>query len=234
MMTEPVIELDGVDKAYRFFQLKDVRLRLEAGQIMGFVGPNGAGKSTTIRILMSMVRQDRGTVRVLGRVMPREQAAAKRDIGFVSEDLRLYGAATLDWHMRFVAQIYPGWDPAVRRRAAAALQPSSRAEDSGAVARRARQSGAAARAGQAAAPAAPRRADDRPRSGRPARDPRRADGRRPRRAPRDPVLVAQHAGRRADLRSHHVHRSRPDHRLERQGNLSRSVAAAAPRGACRA
>ena len=110
MMTEPLIELDGVDKAYRFFQLKDLRLRLEAGQIMGFVGPNGAGKSTTIRILMSMVLQDRGTVRVLGRVMPREQAAAKQDIGFASEDLRLYGAATVDWHMRFVASIYPGWD----------------------------------------------------------------------------------------------------------------------------
>ena len=66
-MTEPVIELDGVDKTYRFFRLSDVRLRLEAGQIMGFVGPNGAGKSTTIRILMAMVRPDRGTVRVLGR-----------------------------------------------------------------------------------------------------------------------------------------------------------------------
>jgi ABC-2 type transport system ATP-binding protein len=111
MMTEPLIEIEGVDKAYRFFQLKDMRLRLEPGQIMGFVGPNGAGKSTTIRILMSMVVQDRGLVRVLGRVMPREQAAAKQDIGFASEDLRLYGSATLDWHMRFVASIYPGWDP---------------------------------------------------------------------------------------------------------------------------
>jgi ABC-2 type transport system ATP-binding protein len=111
MTTEPVIELEGVEKAYRFFRLTDLRLRLEPGQIMGFVGPNGAGKSTTIRILMSMVRQDRGTVRVLGRVMPREQAAAKQDVGFVSEDLRLHGHATLDWHMRFVAAIYPGWDP---------------------------------------------------------------------------------------------------------------------------
>src|SRR6187200_3380884 len=110
-MTEPVIELDGVDKTYRFFRLSDVRLRLEAGQIMGFVGPNGAGKSTTIRILMAMVRPDRGTVRVLGRDLPAEQAAAKRDIGFVSEDMRLHANATLGWHMRLVASIYPGWDP---------------------------------------------------------------------------------------------------------------------------
>ena len=109
-MTDAAIELVNVEKAYRFFRLTDAHLRLEAGQIMGLVGPNGAGKSTTIRILMGMIRQDSGEVRVLGRSMPHEQAAAKRDIGFVSEDMRLYGAATLAWHMRFVASIYPDWD----------------------------------------------------------------------------------------------------------------------------
>jgi ABC-2 type transport system ATP-binding protein len=109
-MTEPVIALAGVEKAYRFFKLTDVSLRLDAGQIMGLVGANGAGKSTTIRLLMGMVRQDRGDIRVLGHEMPREQAAAKRDIGFVSEDMRLHGAATLAWHMRFLASIYPDWD----------------------------------------------------------------------------------------------------------------------------
>jgi ABC-2 type transport system ATP-binding protein len=111
-MTEPVIELAGVEKAFRFFRLSDVHLRLEPGQIMGFVGPNGAGKSTTIRLLMGMLRQDRGEIRVLGRSMPGDQAAAKRDIGFVSEDMRLYGGATLAWHMRFVAALRPDWDPA--------------------------------------------------------------------------------------------------------------------------
>lgn len=109
-MTELAIEMTGVDKAYRFFRLRDVALRLEPGQIIGFVGPNGAGKSTTIRILMALVRQDRGAVRVLGRRMPEEQAEAKRDVGYFSDDMRLYARATLDWHMRFVASIYPGWD----------------------------------------------------------------------------------------------------------------------------
>ena len=109
-MTEPLIQAEGVDKAYRFFRLSSVALRLEAGQILGFVGPNGAGKSTTIRILMGMIQADGGSVRVLGRVLPGEQAAAKQDIGFVSEDMHLYGSETLDWHMRFVASIYPAWD----------------------------------------------------------------------------------------------------------------------------
>jgi ABC-2 type transport system ATP-binding protein len=111
-MTERVIEVAGVEKAYRFFRLASVSLVLEAGQIMGFVGPNGAGKSTLMRILMGMVRYDHGAVRVLGQPVPEEQASAKRDVGFVSEDMGLHGNVTLAWYMKFVASIYPGWDPA--------------------------------------------------------------------------------------------------------------------------
>jgi len=109
-MNEFAVQLTGVGKDYRFFSLNDVRLEVPVGQIMGFIGPNGAGKSTTIRILMGLVHQDRGEVRVLGHSMPKEQAAAKRDIGFASEDMRLYGSSTLDWHMRFVRSVYPSWD----------------------------------------------------------------------------------------------------------------------------
>jgi ABC-2 type transport system ATP-binding protein len=109
-MTEPVIDMQGAWKTYRFFQMRDVTLRLEAGQILGFVGPNGAGKTTTIRMLMGMIRPDRGSIRVLGRAMPQEQAVAKREVGFVSEDMRLQSSASLDWHMRFVASIYDSWD----------------------------------------------------------------------------------------------------------------------------
>ena len=109
-MNTPAIEMSGVRKGYRFFALDDVSLRLEQGQIMGFVGPNGAGKSTTIRILMALIQQDAGEVRVLGHSMPKQQVAAKWGVGFVSDDMRLFGSATLAWHMKFVKSIYPGWD----------------------------------------------------------------------------------------------------------------------------
>ena len=109
-MTDLAIEIEGVAKAYRFFALKDVNLTLPCGQIMGLVGPNGAGKSTLIRILMSLIQQDHGQVRVLGHSMPEKQVAAKWQVGYVSEDMRLYGYGTVGWHMRFVASIYPSWD----------------------------------------------------------------------------------------------------------------------------
>jgi ABC-2 type transport system ATP-binding protein len=111
-MSSAAVELRGVGKRYPHFALEDVDLELPHGQILGFIGPNGAGKSTTIRILLGLVHQDRGEVAVLGHRMPREQVQAKRDIGFASEDLRLYGQATLAWHMEFVRSIYPAWDAA--------------------------------------------------------------------------------------------------------------------------
>jgi ABC-2 type transport system ATP-binding protein len=109
-MAESAIEMQGVRKTYPFFKLDDIALDLPAGHVMGFIGPNGAGKSTTIRILLGLVHQDQGDVRALGHLMPTEQVAAKWDIGFASEDMRLYDAMTLAWHMRFIASIYSGWD----------------------------------------------------------------------------------------------------------------------------
>jgi ABC-2 type transport system ATP-binding protein len=109
-MSDLAIELKGVGKSYPYFKLDNIRLEVPRGQIMGLIGPNGAGKSTTIRILMGLVRQDCGEVRVLGHAMPAEQVAAKWDIGFASEDMRLYEQVTLQWHMDFIRSIYPRWD----------------------------------------------------------------------------------------------------------------------------
>ena len=106
------VHMRGVCKHYPHFQLEQVDLSVAEGSIMGFLGANGAGKSTTIRVLMGLVHQDSGHVRVLGHAMPEAQAKAKEDIGFVSEDLRLYGSRTLQWHMDLMTAIYPRWDAA--------------------------------------------------------------------------------------------------------------------------
>jgi len=104
------IEMREVRKAFQYFNLEDISLDLEPGQIMGFVGPNGAGKSTTIRLALGFITPDAGHIHVLGHAIPAAQAAAKRDIGFVSDQMRLLPHASLDWHMRLIASIYPSWD----------------------------------------------------------------------------------------------------------------------------
>ena len=109
-MSGLLVDMQAVSKAYKYFALRDLQLQLQPGQIMGFVGPNGAGKSTTLKLLMALVHQDDGDIRALGYSMPRDQAQAKRDIGYVSEDMRLYFGETVAWHMRLVASLYPSWD----------------------------------------------------------------------------------------------------------------------------
>ena len=104
------IEMRGVRKNFQFFTLDDLSLDLEAGEVMGFVGPNGAGKSTTLRLAMGMIAPDAGEIRLMGHAIPAAQAAAKRDVGYVSADMRLLPQATFGWHMEFAKSIYPEWD----------------------------------------------------------------------------------------------------------------------------
>ena len=111
-MSDLAVHLEGVGKTYPFFSLEDVDLDVPAGTIAGLIGANGAGKSTTFRILLGLVRPDRGRVRVLGHDVAKHPVAAKRDVGFASEDIRLYKSATLAWHINFIRSVFGRWDPA--------------------------------------------------------------------------------------------------------------------------
>jgi ABC-2 type transport system ATP-binding protein len=102
--------LRNVSKVYKHFTLKDVSLDLPSGTVMGLIGPNGAGKSTLMRILMGLVSPASGTVCVLGLPVSANLALAKKQIGYFSEDMRLYKSESIGWHMQFVRSLYETWD----------------------------------------------------------------------------------------------------------------------------
>jgi ABC-2 type transport system ATP-binding protein len=104
--------VSGISKRYPHFALQDIDLSLPEGQVMGLVGVNGAGKTTLLRILTGLAQPDSGSVTVLGHALPGAQVAAKRHIGFASEDMRLYRTRTMRWHMDLIRAIYPQWDDA--------------------------------------------------------------------------------------------------------------------------
>ena len=103
------VRCEGLSKRYKHFHLQDVDLSFEQGSVMGLVGPNGAGKSTILRMIMGLLMPDSGRVEVLGHHMPKEQVAAKYQIGFIAEDMRLYESETIGFHIYslFISQ-YPG------------------------------------------------------------------------------------------------------------------------------
>ncbi len=60
----------------------DLDLSITRGEVFGFVGPNGAGKTTTIRLLMDLVRPDRGSARC--SVWARGGTAGRSSAGWVT------------------------------------------------------------------------------------------------------------------------------------------------------
>lgn len=109
-MQDLAIQLQNVSKHFSYFDLKSIDLALPKGQIMGFVGANGAGKSTTIRLIMGLMQADSGDISVLGHSMPTMQTQMKQDVGYSSEEMKLYGAQNLAWHINFIKSVYPNWD----------------------------------------------------------------------------------------------------------------------------
>ena len=62
-------------------------MSVERGQVVGFVGPNGAGKTTTIRMLLDILKPDRGSVHILGNQL---SAESQDRIGYLPEERGLY------------------------------------------------------------------------------------------------------------------------------------------------
>jgi ABC-2 type transport system ATP-binding protein len=82
------IELGRVTKTFGpKVAVRDFDLAVPLGALYGLIGPNGAGKTTTIRMIMSILFADSGSVSVLGHGSALE---AKDRIGYLPEERGLY------------------------------------------------------------------------------------------------------------------------------------------------
>ncbi len=85
----------------RLHAVDGISLEVEKGEIFGFLGPNGAGKSTTIRCLMGFNSPTAGKLSVFGHDMSKESAQAKRHIGYLPGNVKLYDNWTGWDHIHF-------------------------------------------------------------------------------------------------------------------------------------
>lgn len=111
MPEEPVIALNNVLKKRGGFTLEIDELIVNEGEVVGLIGNNGAGKSTLIRIFLSLIFPDQGTVTLYKDNQPvSEPADWKQDVGFVFDDLFFYNEGTLDKLAQFMKRAYHSWD----------------------------------------------------------------------------------------------------------------------------
>jgi ABC-2 type transport system ATP-binding protein len=86
-----VIETNALTKCFGDRAVVDeVELHVPRGCAFGYLGPNGAGKTTLIRMLLGLTSATSGTMRLLGRPVPAERAAALARVGAIVEEPRFH------------------------------------------------------------------------------------------------------------------------------------------------
>jgi len=86
--------------------LRGVDLELEKGQAVCITGPNGAGKSTLIKILSTLLRPDRGEIRIDGENPFENPRIFRRRMGVVLHEPMLYPQLTARENLEYVCRIY--------------------------------------------------------------------------------------------------------------------------------
>lgn len=107
MNEDPVIDVLGITKRFGEKTAVDgVDLRVDQGEIYGFLGPNGSGKTTFIRMLCGLLKPDDGSGTCLGYDILTEQTSIKRHVGYMTQRFSFYEDLSIRENLDFVARVY--------------------------------------------------------------------------------------------------------------------------------
>src|SRR5688572_33456784 len=103
---DPAIRLIGVTKRYgRKAAVEGVDLEVKRGEVFGFLGPNGAGKSTTLRMLLDLIRPERGSIRFFDKDFKSNRNAILARIGCIVEKPDFYKYLSGKKNLELLARI---------------------------------------------------------------------------------------------------------------------------------
>ena len=101
-----LISIKGLTKFYGPKKaIEDVSFDVHNAEILGLLGPNGAGKSTTMQIICGVIAANNGSVNIAGHDIIDTPKQAKQNIGFLPEQLPLYGDLTVDEYLFYSAKL---------------------------------------------------------------------------------------------------------------------------------
>lgn len=105
-MSGYIIETGGLTRRFgERVSVDQLNLRVPEGKIYGFLGANGAGKTTTIRMLLSLIRPDEGTIQIMGRSLSHHREAILRNIGSLVEAPSYYGHLSAYQNLKLIAKL---------------------------------------------------------------------------------------------------------------------------------
>ena len=140
-MTQNLLKIENVKKAYRkynlfgketstFTALNGLNLSVEKGQIYGFLGPNGAGKTTTIKCIIGILEADSGDIFIDGKNIKGNELHFKNKIGFLPEQVGLYGRLTAKESLQFYGGFYDLGEDEIEERGKSLLSKLGLEKDS--------------------------------------------------------------------------------------------------------
>ena len=104
---ETLIEADNLSRYYgRRCAVRDLRLSLQRGEVLGLLGPNGAGKSTSLRMLTGNLTPSAGRVRIQGADLQERPLQAKAALGYLPEPPPLYPELRVDEYLSYCARLH--------------------------------------------------------------------------------------------------------------------------------
>ncbi|MBM82182.1 MAG: multidrug ABC transporter ATP-binding protein [Planctomycetaceae bacterium] len=86
--------------------VRGIDLQIPKGEVFGFIGPNGAGKSSTIKVLATLLRNFKGSVKVNGLDVRRQPQKVREQIGYMPDFFGVYEDLTAREYLHFFAAAY--------------------------------------------------------------------------------------------------------------------------------
>ena len=109
-MTEAAVAVSGLTKIFpiplhrqSIVAVRDLDLRVNAGEVYGLLGPNGSGKSTTLKIILGLVSPTRGRTEIFGR--DSSLVESREAVGFLPENPYFYKYLTAEETLRFFGKL---------------------------------------------------------------------------------------------------------------------------------
>lgn len=102
-----IIEVNNLVKRYKdLVALDHFNLQVNKGEIYGLLGPNGSGKTTAINCMLSLLKYDRGEIRLFGEPMAPDNRAVKQRIGVVMQNVAVFNELTVYENIDYFCGMY--------------------------------------------------------------------------------------------------------------------------------
>jgi ABC-2 type transport system ATP-binding protein len=104
---QAVIDVQGLSKSFGTRRVVDhLTMRVQRGEIFGFLGPNGSGKTTSIRMLCGLLTPDEGQGTCLGFDILKDSESIKRRVGYMTQRFSYYEDLSIRENLEFIAAVY--------------------------------------------------------------------------------------------------------------------------------